>query len=100
MTRKNVSRDLSVRKNRTVTVCVTQKKKSLFISTGFLLICPFFLTGEGGYGGGGYGGGGEYGSGGYGGGYGGGGETTVINEDGGWFVDDKQTIVQTGIYIL
>jgi len=46
----------------------------------------------------GYGGGGGYGGEGYG-GYNGGGNTTVINEDNGWFGDDKQTIVQTGIII-
>lgn len=45
-------------------------------------------NGGGGYGGGEYGG--EYG------GYNGGGSTTVINEDGGWFGRDKQTIIQTG----
>jgi hypothetical protein len=45
------------------------------------------------YGGGGYGGGYEEG---YGGGYGGGGNTTVIQEDGGWFGSDKETIVERG----
>jgi hypothetical protein len=42
------------------------------------------------YGGGGYGGGG-YGGGGY-----GGGNTTVIEEDRGWFGNDRETIVQSG----
>jgi hypothetical protein len=47
----------------------------------------------GGGGGGGYGGG--YEEGGYGGGYGGG-STTVIQEDGGWFGNDKETIIERG----
>ncbi|KAI8579981.1 hypothetical protein K450DRAFT_240022 [Umbelopsis ramanniana AG] len=50
-----------------------------------------------------YGGGGGYGGGGYeggygGGGYGGGGNTTVIEEDGGWFGPDKETIIERDQY--
>lgn len=62
------------------------------ISFVWLLIVSI-LDDNRGYGGGGYGGG-DYG----GGGYNDGGNTTIINQDNGWFGDDKQTVIQTGIF--
>lgn len=44
--------------------------------------------------------GGGYGGGGYEGGYGGGGNTTVIEEDNGWFGRDKETIVERGMCLV
>lgn len=69
---------------------MTKKKRLQKCDSCFLLgEQPSYNSGYGGgYGGGEYGG--EYG------GYNGEGSTTVINEDGGWFGRDKQTIIQTG----